>query len=77
MLQGHRGIIHLALLRQPTQLPDQLGTLRKTGGAQWVSLRQQPARRVGDHPAAVGVVTVEDEFLGGADRRQAEGLVGE
>ena len=59
------------------QLLDQLGALRQAGGAQRMALAQQAARRVGDDLAAVGVVAVDDEFLGAADRAQAERLVAE
>src|SRR5581483_6089512 len=68
VLERHRGALDLALARLAAQLPDQLGALGQPGRAERVPLGQQAARRVGHHPAAVGVVTVGDELLRGALR---------
>jgi hypothetical protein len=46
----------------PRSCQVQLGTLRQAGGAQRVALAEQAARGVGDDPAAVGVVAVDDEL---------------
>ncbi len=74
MLQRQLGAFDLALAGLAAQLPDQFGALGQAGGAERVSLGQQAAGRVGDDAAAVGVVAVEDELLGGALRGQAQAL---
>ena len=56
MLQGDAGVVNLALLCAAAQLMSQLEALRQPGSAERVALRQQPAGRIGDRLAAIGVV---------------------
>src|SRR6187402_876136 len=59
------------------QLPRQLVALRKPGGAERMSLRQQSAGRICHDPATIGVVAVIDELAGFALAAEAERLVGD
>src|ERR1700744_4206823 len=59
------------------KLPNQLGALRKSGGAERMSLRQQPSRWIDHDLAAVAVVAVVDEARGSPFRRQAKSLIGQ
>ena len=62
-MQHVERVIKPALVGLAAQLPGQLGALGQTGRAQRMTFGQQPARRVGDDAAAVGVVAGVDEPL--------------
>ncbi len=64
----------LALAAFASKLPREFGALREAGGAERVPLGEQAAGRVGHNLAAVGVVALFDEFLGGSFGREAEAL---
>jgi hypothetical protein len=59
------------------QLARQLVALREAGGAERVALGQQSAGRIGDEPAAIGVVAIVDEAFRAAFGTEAEGLIGD
>src|SRR5262249_16855254 len=75
VLQCGLDVLHLPLLGLPAQLPDQLGTLRQTGGSERVPLRQQTARWIHHPTAAVGGRLVFDQLLALALLAHAQTLV--
>mgnify|MGYP003347060188 CR=1 FL=1 len=68
--------LDLACASRAAQLVGQFEALRQAGRAQRVAFREQPAGRVGDDLAAIGVVAVGDELLGATFGAQPERLVG-
>ena len=77
MGEGNSRVIDLTRPGLAAQLSRQFKTLGKTGSAEWMAFRNQPARRVRYHASAVSVVTVFDELRGAAFRAQAETFVGD
>jgi hypothetical protein len=66
--------LDLAALATAAQLLDELRALREACGAERMALREQAARRVGHHLAAIGVVAVAMNFSappGSGQRRSA------
>merc|ERR1719246_283137 len=58
MLEGYLCPIYLSLLSHASQLPAQLGALRKTRRSKWMALRNEPTARINYVASTVGKVTL-------------------
>ena len=75
MLERKLGAGHLTLVSSATQLPTELGALRKTRGTQGMALGDQPTAGVDNIFSTVGVVSAVNHLASFACKRLLTGLI--